>query len=215
MAGYYRARQGDTLSSIAYDFGFANYESIYHDPNNAGFRSIRPDPDLIFPNDLLYIPDKEQQYFARPTDATHRFRVRRPTHLVRIAVQDSDGKPLTETSYELWIGLDKYDGNTNGLGMLEQQIPIKEKQARLKIAGFEWSFRIGDLNPVDDTDDKGVTGIQMRLANLGFHPGPIDGIMGPLTRAAISEFQGKHPPLLVDGICGPRTCARLLQEHGC
>ena len=79
---------------------------------------------------------------------------------------------------------------------------------------YEWKLNIGDLNPVADTRDEGMSGIQMRLRNLGFDPGPIDGIVGPRTTAAIRAFQKKHPPLDVDGVCGPETTARLLQEHG-
>jgi peptidoglycan hydrolase-like protein with peptidoglycan-binding domain len=75
-------------------------------------------------------------------------------------------------------------------------------------------LRIGDLNPVKKTSDEGVSGIQMRLHNLGFNPGPIDGVMGPCTTAAIRAFQRKHPPLDVDGISGPETTERLLKEHG-
>lgn len=37
----------------------------------------------------------------------------------------------------------------------------------------------------------------------------IDGIDGPVTRAAISEFQRRHGGLVVDGIAGPATRAAL------
>lgn len=48
--------------------------------------------------------------------------------------------------------------------------------------------------------------IQRQLAALGFDPGPIDGIIGPRTRAAIRAFQTSRG-LLVDGIVGPQTRA--------
>jgi peptidoglycan hydrolase-like protein with peptidoglycan-binding domain len=75
-------------------------------------------------------------------------------------------------------------------------------------------LKIGELSPIQDTDDEGASGIQMRLRNLGFDPGPVDGIIGPCTTAAIRAFQQKHPPLDVDRICGPKTTVRLLKEHG-
>lgn len=46
--------------------------------------------------------------------------------------------------------------------------------------------------------------IQTKLAELGFNPGPIDGIPGALTRAAVKAFQASRN-LEVDGIVGPRT----------
>jgi hypothetical protein len=51
---------------------------------------------------------------------------------------------------------------------------------------------------------------QGKLAALGLYPGAIDGIYGPMTRAAAMLFQRAHPPLLVDGIIGPRTWAVLM-----
>lgn len=53
-----------------------------------------------------------------------------------------------------------------------------------------------------------VGGIQQQLAARGFNPGPIDGISGPKTNAAIRAFQ-KANGLVVDGIVGPKTLAAL------
>lgn len=53
-----------------------------------------------------------------------------------------------------------------------------------------------------------ITDIQRHLAALGFDPGPIDGIRGPRTIAAIRAFQSSRG-LLVDGIVGPQTRAAL------
>lgn len=50
--------------------------------------------------------------------------------------------------------------------------------------------------------------IQRRLAALGFKPGPIDGIRGRLTIAAVKKFQAAHG-LKVDGIVGPNTASAM------
>ena len=47
-------------------------------------------------------------------------------------------------------------------------------------------------------------GIQARLLGLGYDCGPLDGIIGPLTKAAVKEFQ-EDQDILVDGIPGPIT----------
>lgn len=49
---------------------------------------------------------------------------------------------------------------------------------------------------------------QQALAAAGFDPGPIDGIRGRKTVAAIKAFQGARG-LAVDGIVGPQTTAAL------
>jgi len=53
-----------------------------------------------------------------------------------------------------------------------------------------------------------VLGIQTRLGALGFESGPLDGKMGPRTRAAVIAFQ-KSRNLVPDGIVGPKTRAAL------
>ena len=56
-----------------------------------------------------------------------------------------------------------------------------------------------------------VSNVQSALKDKGFDPGPIDGAMGPKTRAAIKAFQGANG-LVVDGIVGPNTRAKLFGE---
>jgi uncharacterized protein (TIGR02594 family) len=50
--------------------------------------------------------------------------------------------------------------------------------------------------------------IQRRLKTLGFDPGPLDGVRGRLTIAAIRAFQ-VSVGLDADGIAGPQTLAKL------
>jgi N-acetylmuramoyl-L-alanine amidase len=53
-----------------------------------------------------------------------------------------------------------------------------------------------------------VKDVQRRLRKLGFHSGPIDGVYGPQTAAAVQAFQ-MSKRALVDGEVG-RTTAKLL-----
>ena len=63
---------------------------------------------------------------------------------------------------------------------------------------------------------KGSTGTyvvecQKDLIQLGYDLSPYgaDGKYGDKTAAAVKAFQKDHPPLVADGICGPRTWAEL------
>ena len=58
---------------------------------------------------------------------------------------------------------------------------------------------------------KQVRALQLRLRRLGYRPGPIDGLFGPLTQASVERFQ-KARGLVADGVVGPRTGARLLAQ---
>jgi hypothetical protein len=54
-----------------------------------------------------------------------------------------------------------------------------------------------------------MAGVQQRLKELGFDPGPTDGIYGPLTKKAVRAFQANNPELVQDGIPGPLTKREL------
>lgn len=58
-----------------------------------------------------------------------------------------------------------------------------------------------------------LTGVQYRLNAAGFGAGPVDGINGPKTTKAVTEFQRAYG-LKVDGIPGPKTQARLVEICG-
>ena len=57
-----------------------------------------------------------------------------------------------------------------------------------------------------------VRALQRRLMRAGYPPGPIDGRYGPRTDQAVTRFQAAHG-LVVDGIAGPQTDARLVSER--
>jgi len=51
---------------------------------------------------------------------------------------------------------------------------------------------------------------QQALKMLGYNPGPVDGLWGPLSRAALEEFQADYG-LTVDGWLGKQTSAVMLE----
>lgn len=61
------------------------------------------------------------------------------------------------------------------------------------------------MGPAEDQ----VRIIQRALQATGYDPGPIDGIYGPRTTAAVRAFQRDHG-LRVDGVVGPQTWRALV-----
>jgi glycosyltransferase XagB len=57
-----------------------------------------------------------------------------------------------------------------------------------------------------------VREVQLSLRRLGYSPGPIDGLFGPLTEHAVLAFQRTHA-LEADGIVGPRTLHGLRRDN--
>ena len=62
--------------------------------------------------------------------------------------------------------------------------------------------------PADNPTVKANKEIQQDLSDLGFYTGPINGIYGPITTAAVKKFQARAS-LPVDGIAGPQTMAAI------
>ncbi|MFC4323294.1 RHS repeat-associated core domain-containing protein [Litchfieldia salsa] len=58
-----------------------------------------------------------------------------------------------------------------------------------------------------------VADLQQMLSNVGFSPGSIDGIFGPMTEGAVIGFQD-YSNITVDGIAGPQTYRALVQYGG-
>lgn len=57
-----------------------------------------------------------------------------------------------------------------------------------------------------------VAALQTMMSHLGFDCGRPDGILGPSTTSALSDFQ-RNSGLTADGICGPKT-VRMLELLG-
>jgi putative peptidoglycan binding protein len=66
------------------------------------------------------------------------------------------------------------------------------------------SYQIGSVGPE-------VKRLQARLGELGFYRGPVDGVFGGGTDAAVRAMQ-RAKRLAVDGVVGPRTWSTLFDE---
>lgn len=112
-----------------------------------------------------------------------------------------------------------FDANKDGaitVGELGLAIKRNAKGARWNEIVARLREAQGDKDaaavPFDDVaegiDLRTTLGVQKALAELGFSPGPIDGIPGRKTRAAVVAFQ-TAAKLVADGIPGPKTKAAL------
>ena len=57
----YIVKPGDTLTSIAKQFGFSNWADVYNNPANASLRARHPNPSQLQPGDQIIIPPTPQQ----------------------------------------------------------------------------------------------------------------------------------------------------------
>lgn len=207
--------QGECLSVIANKYGFRDYHTIYDDPANADFKSNRPNPDLLFPGDIIVIPDKGEKNETRATGAVHTFMVPVSSRVLRVALQDACWHRLANEPYQFTAGSQSGNGNTNDSGILQEILPNGATQAMLTARGYTWVLDIAHLNPLDaDTADQGVSGAQGRLLNMGYDTGAIDGDLGPQTAASLRQFQQDNG-LDVSGELDDGTRSKLIEVHGC
>lgn len=204
----YTVSSGDSITSIAHENGFLS-KTIWDHPENAGLKAKRKDPNILFPGDEVFIPDKDLKWETRPTNAKHVFQVKGEPNKFKLRLMKL-GQPRANEAYVLEIDGKLYNGSTDSNGMLEQVIPRDAKGGKLVLKGGKETYpvRIGYLDPIDE-----VSGIQHRLNNLGFNCGSPGGELNDETRDAIRQFQTKYK-LEVTGEPDDATKAKLRQLHG-
>ncbi len=216
MGNVHTVVQGEHLSGIAKKYGFASYKTIWDHAQNAEVKKKRQNPNVIFPGDRLFIPDKEVKDESGGTEKRHRFQVKAEKLTLRLVLEDLYGKPIANAQCELRVENEVFTLTTSGQGKIEQDIKPTDERAFLTIKDpqtpvneIQIPVMIGHLDPVEE-----VSGQKTRLANLGYYAGRIDGQDDPAFRLAVEEFQCEHG-LTVDGVCGPKTQAKLKSVHGC
>jgi hypothetical protein len=215
-AGNYTVQQGDYLSKIAEAFGFADYQTIWFHPQNAELKQLRQNPNVLFPGDVIFIPDREDRVESRNTDKRHKVLKHGKVLKLRLTLEDLYEKPIANAQCILTVEGDAKKLTTDATGRIERIIPPNAHDATLVINGDQTPFastqfaiKIGDLDPVDTP-----SGQAARLANLGYYFEDLETIDADAFSSAVEEFQCDHG-LGVDGVCGSQTQAKLKTIHGC
>jgi len=178
----YKVKQGDCISSISARYGLF-WEKVWNHPKNARLKEQRKDPNVLYPGDVIFIPDKEGKEESGTTEQRHRFRKKGTPAKLRLIVEQDD-IPVSDTPFILEVDGKLYEGTTDRKGFLEVDIDPTAKRGRLKVGDLEMELQLGGIDPLDET-----IGVQERLQNLGFYEGELDGVIGPETKEAIASFQ--------------------------
>jgi hypothetical protein len=205
----YVVKAGDCLSSIAHRYGYT-WQALWNDPANASLKALRKNPNILFPSDVVHVPEKAPKEFPATAKVWNRFRINREATTVRLRLRVG-GTPLANLPFKLSLdGAAPVDGMTDAEGRVDVPVPPDARRGELRLAnGFLYRLDIGGLDPLVT-----VTGLQARLAQLGFYLGGIDGKAGPLTHAAVSAFQ-LHAGLPPTGEPDARTRDALKEAFGC
>jgi hypothetical protein len=201
-------KPGEHISGIAQAYGFDDYKDVWNHSENADLQNQRPDPHVLQPGDLVYVPEAKDQPAAKPTGAQHTFTVKRSPLKLRLRLLDLRAKAISRAQ----VTVAGSALTTDGAGVLEAAVDKTVKDAPLDVPSSpEVDLAVGDLNASDDTSDAGY---KARLYNLGFLWNPTIDDADDEMLIALQDFQAQYQ-LPVTGQLDEVTKAQLLQVYGC
>jgi hypothetical protein len=165
----YVIRQSDYLLKIAHKFNF-DPDTVWNDPKNDALRKARPNPNILFAGDLLYIPDQlnsDPPSHELIAGSTNTFVATDPPTVsvaVKFVSEDDPSayasKAYTVKELDLLTGL-----ATDDEGMASFDAPLTLESATIVFTDTGESFllRVGWINPIDTN-----SGVLQRLGHLGF-----------------------------------------------
>jgi hypothetical protein len=210
MTENYTVTQGDCMASIAGSRGFF-WETLWNLPENSNLKQKRKNPNILMEGDTIVIPDRRIQQMSAATEERHRYRRKGVPSKFRLRLL-AEGKPRSNLAYKLDVDGKIIIGKTDSDGLISETIPPGAKTGKLTIQGDivdeKYIVNFGHLNPVEE-----ITGVQHRLANLGYDC-EVTGFLDEQTTVALKTFQGDNQ-LDTSGQLDEPTRKKIQDEHGC
>jgi hypothetical protein len=184
-------RQGDFLAKLAHKFGFVA-DTVWNDPANADLQKLRPNQNILWPTDILYIPDQGDQKpatHALVIGATNTFVSHTPTVPVTVQFTDPSLASQAFTIPEL-PDLTLQPTGSDGTASFEIPVSVDTFTVAFTASGATFEFTSGGLDPVDT-----LSGVVQRLQNLGYLD-RVDPSIVPLDRVrmALGTFKASQSP---------------------
>lgn len=184
----YIVRQGDFLQKLAFIKGF-DAEEVWNDPRNEELRKLRPNPSLLAPGDILYIPPQQKsKVYPLQKGAKNSYLASVPMTEIELTLKDGK-EPIANEPCEVQ-GVSGAPATTDGDGKLKLKIPCIQRDFTITLTGKDISFHVGvgHLDPLCERN--GVVG---RLCNLGYLPSDMSDFtedeVPEIIAIAIASFQ--------------------------
>ena len=226
--------QGEFLSLIAARFGFRDHRVIWDHPDNAALKKLRKNPNVLFPGDVIVIPDRAEGRAAAAVGRFNTFEAGSDDLLLNIDFEDPSARPFASREGQVTVGGIAPSGTFGRKGPLPMstdpkgRLPLVLKNVLAgsvmpsegsfvvpetdELPGGTFRFLVGSLDPVDTP-----SGQRARLNNLGYFAGFSDRDEDQLAWA-VEEFQAdeKLPDRGLKGTIAKdrKTLNQLARRHG-
>lgn len=189
MASNHTVRQGDSMASLAKEYGFV-WEQLWEHDKNQKLAELRGNPNQLLAGDVVHIPDLTTKTEDVATEQRHRYRRKGIPSKLRLQLMEG-GEPRSGLDFEITFDDGSVvTGATDGDGYVIASVQPERKWGEVKIQG-RWGAEVykvmlGHLDPIDE-----LTGVQQRLKNLG-RKCEVTGELDEQTAKAIRRFQKAH-----------------------
>ena len=205
--------QGEYLTLIAAEAGFRSSLTIWNDPQNEALRHERSNPQVLYPGDVVFVPDASDRVEMCATGRTHIFVAKREVLKLRFGLRDFDNRTVVGAAIVVQVGGIEQTLVTDSDGMVATEIDRRSRGGWLRVPlwGMEMDLALGYLDPVSED-----SGWLARLINLGYYRGALDDAgegASKLWSWALEEFQCDFS-LPITGQPDSATQAQLLKLHG-
>jgi len=207
----YTVKQGDCMLSIAEDFGLL-WETIWNHPENAQLKQLRKDPNILFPGDVVTVPEKDLRVESAQTEKVNKFVVKTPQAQVRLRLLDFKRRPRANLAYTATVDGVLSSGRSDGDGYITLAVAPNAREVKLAVTERsrtdQYTLPLGAIDPIEE-----ISGVQQRLTNLGYACASENGTMGEQTKTAIRALQVEKG-LKATGELDDATRQAVLQMHG-
>jgi N-acetylmuramoyl-L-alanine amidase len=193
---------------LAQKFGF-DADTVWQDPKNADLRAIRPSPNILFPSDVLYIPDppaRPQMTTLTPGTTNNFVAPDAPTMTLSQKFLGSDPKNYASKAYTVQElpQLTGLQTDENGVATFAGPVTLTTATVTFTATGEVWVLSLGGMDPIGT-----LSGIFQRLQNLGYldADAQFDASDLNLLRMGLSNLKTSQQPTAGDAAPDPSSAS--------